>query len=188
MQTLTGLAWSVFISTVALRFAVMLVLAVALSAECSRNAPPENMPPNARLSPNAPQDQPVDARGKARAEEYRAAIVPYVETGRKTYPKAKERFIAGLPAGQIFFAVTNLRDDSGTWEQVFVVVASIKEGRITGQIASDIIGVNGFKNGDAYTIAASELLDWAIAHPDGSDEGNVVGKFLDEWQKTHPRK
>ena len=32
----------------------------------------------------------------------------------------------------------------------------------------------------------SELVDWVITHPDGIEEGNVVGKFLDEWQKTHP--
>lgn len=165
----------------------MLVLAVALSAGCSKNTAPENMPPNATLSPNAPKDQPVDAMGKARAEEYQAAIAPYVELGRKTYPAAKQRYIAGLPAGQSFFAITNLRDQSGTWEQVFVAVTSIKDGRIKGQIASDIMGVKGFKNGDAYSFAENELLDWVITHPDGSEEGNVVGKFLDEWQKTHPR-
>ena len=149
---------------------------------------PTNLPPNPKLSPNAPQDQPVDARGKAEAEEYQVAIAPYIEKGRKTYPEAKKRFLAGLPKGHNFFAVTNLHDGSGTSEQVFVAVASIKDDRITGRIASDIIGVKSFKNGDPHTFPENELLDWLITHPDGSEEGNVVGKFLDEWQKTRPRK
>ena len=37
--------------------------------------------------------------GKAAAEEYRKAIAPYVELGRKTYPDARRRYLAGLPAG-----------------------------------------------------------------------------------------
>ncbi len=54
---------------------------------------------------------------------------------------------------------------------MFVTVASIKDNRITGRIASDIIGVKGFKNGDPYTFSESELADWLITHPDGSEEG-----------------
>jgi hypothetical protein len=170
------------------RYIVVFVLAAGLGAGCSNNSTPRSLPPNLKLSPNAPQDQPVDARGKAEAEEYQAAIAPYVEKGRKTYPEAKTRYLAGLPTGHHFFAVTNLRDGSGTSEQVFVAVAGIKDGRITGRIASDVIGVKGFKNGDPYTFPESELVDWLITHPDGSEEGNVVGKFLDEWQKTLPRR
>jgi len=146
------------------------------------------LPPNPALSPKAPQDQPVDAKGKAAVEEYRAAIASYVEKGRKTYPDAKQRYLAGLPAGHNFFVVTNLRDGSGTSEQVFIAVAAIKDDCITGRIATDIIGVKGFKNGDPYSLPESELIDWVITHPDGSEEGNVVGKFLDEWQKTRPHR
>jgi hypothetical protein len=171
-----------------MRFAAFFVLLAGLNAGCGNNAAPTNLPPNPKLAPNAPQDQPVNARGKAEAEEYQAAIAPYVEKGRKTYAEAKNRYLAGLPTGHIFFAVTKLRDGSGTSEQVFIAVVSIKGDRIAGRIASDIIGVKGFKNGDPYTFAESELVDWLITHPDGSEEGNVVGKFLDEWQKKRPRK
>jgi hypothetical protein len=172
------------------RFVVVFVFASAavLGAGCGNKPAAVNVPPNPSLSPDAPQDQPVHASGKADAEEYRAAIAPYVEKGRKSYPEAKKRYLAGLPAGHHFFAVTNLRDGSGTSEQVFVAVAGIKDGRITGRIASDVIGVKRFKNGDPYTFPESELVDWLITRPDGSEEGNVVGKFLDEWQKARPRR
>lgn len=171
-----------------MRFALLLVMVAALNAGYSDSSAPTNLPPNLKLAPNAPPDQPIDAKGKAETEEYRTAIAPYVEKGRKTYPEAKTRYLAGLPAGHNFFAVTNLRDSSGTIEQVFIAVASITDDRIAGHIASDIIGVKGFKKADPYTFPESELLDWLITHPDGSEEGNVVGKFLDGWQKTRSLK
>jgi hypothetical protein len=43
--------------------------------------------------------------------------------------------------------------------------------------------VDGYKRGDAYQFPESALTNWAIRKPDGSEEGNVVGKFLDECQK-----
>ena len=172
----------------AMRFVVAFGLVAGLGAGCNKTVPPADGRPTPELSPNAPQDQPVRATGKAEAEEYQAAIAPYIEKGRKTYPEARRRYLAGLPAGHRFFVVTNLRDGSGTSEQVFVAVASITGDRITGRIASDILGVKGFRNGDPYTFPESELVDWLITRPDGTEEGNVVGKFLDEWQKTHPPK
>jgi hypothetical protein len=171
-----------------MRFTVLPLLLTGLIAGCDNHSVPTNLPPNPPLSPNAPPDQPFDAKSKAEAEEYRMAIAPYVEKGRQTFPEAKRRYLNGLPHGQAFYVVTKLRDASGTSEQVFIAVASIRDGRITGRIASDIRGVKGYANGDPYGFQESELVDWLITHPDGTEEGNVVGKFLDEWQKTRPRK
>jgi uncharacterized protein YegJ (DUF2314 family) len=144
------------------------------------------LPPNPVLAPNAPQDQPVDVKGQAATEEYRAAIAPYVAKARKTYPEAKKRYLAGLPAGQSFFVVANLHDGSGAVEQVFIAVAAIQDGRIVGRIASESLAVKGYQMGDPYSFPENDVIDWLITHPDGTEEGNVVGKFLDEWQKTRP--
>ena len=135
------------------------------------------------LAPNAPQDRPMDAKGEAEMQKYLAAIAPYVQKARQTYPAARQRYLDGLPTGYGFFAVTKLRDRDGTEEQVFVAVTSIQGGRIRGRLASDILGVSGYKKGDAHAFEESELVDWLITHPDGTEEGNVVGKFLDEFQK-----
>lgn len=170
-----------------MRFAITFALGAGLAVGCNNKSSPTNVSPKFTMSPDAPQDQPVDVRGSGEAEDYRAAIAPYVEKGRQTYPQAKKRYLAGLPEGNNFFVVTNLRDGSGTSEQVFVAVARIEGDRITGQISSDIIAVKGFNYGDWYTFSESELIDWLITHPDGSEEGNVVGKFLDEWQKRRAR-
>lgn len=180
-----------------MRISLLMLFVALLGTGCDSGSAPTRsvplppttkLPPNPALSPNAPEDQPVDAKGRAAAEEYRAAVAPYIELARKSYPAAKKRYLAGLPAGQHFYTVTDLRDGSGTAEQVFVAVAAIQGDRVMGRIASDIIGVKGFKNGDPYSFPESDLLDWLITRPDGSEEGNVVGKFLDEWQKNHPHK
>jgi hypothetical protein len=131
-----------------------------------------------QLAPNAPQDKP----GGLTAEQTNAferAIAPYVAKARASYPEAKNRFLAGLPRGQAFFLTTRLHDKDGKWEQVFIAVERIKDSKVTGSISSDLNTVKGFKRGQKYTFPESELLDWLITKPDGKEEGNFVGNFLD---------
>ncbi len=136
------------------------------------------------LASNAPQDRPLDAVGKAEVEKADAALAPYIEQARRTYPAAKKRYLDNLPPGHHFFAVTRLRDKTGTQEQVFVAVSGIRNGRISGRIASDVLGVSGFRRGDSHSFSEDELIDWLITRPDGTEEGNVVGKFLDTYQRA----
>lgn len=134
------------------------------------------------LAPNAPKDQPVSAMG-AKVDEIKAAMAPHIQEARRTYPDAKQRYLAGLPQGHVFFVVATLRDPDGAEEQVFVGVSGIKDGKVSGRIASDILGLRSYKRGDAYAVDEAKLIDWVISRPDGSEEGNFVGKFLDDWQK-----
>lgn len=136
---------------------------------------------DAQLSPNAPKDKP----GKVAADELRRfeeAIRPHVEQARKTYPEAKQRFLKGLPRGHIFFVTTRLYDAQRRFEQVFVAVTEIKEGKIRGTLASDVRLVSVYRHGDDYTFPESELYDWTISKPDGTEDGNFVGKFLDTYE------
>jgi len=154
---------------------------------CIDNSRASSLPQSPKVPPKAPQDRPTEVRGKTEADEYRAAIAPYIAKGRQTYPEAKKRYLAGLPTRQVFYVVTNLHDKAGTTEQVFVAVASVRDGRVTGRIATDNLTVVGYKSGDTYSFPESDLIDWLITHPDGTEEGNVVGKFVDEWTKTRRR-
>ncbi|HEX8176526.1 MAG TPA: hypothetical protein VF543_15655 [Pyrinomonadaceae bacterium] len=133
------------------------------------------------VAPNAPKDRPVDVKANE-AKKFEEAIKPYIEMARKTYPQAKERFLKGLPPKHTFFITTRLYDSARRFEQVFIAVKEIKDGRITGLIWSDIQLVAGYKQGDSYTFPESELIDWTISKPDGTEEGNFVGKFLDTYQ------
>ena len=134
-----------------------------------------------QLSPDAPKDKPnhVESSGLSAFE---AAIAPHVAHAKQTYPEAKRRFLAGLPKGQSFFVTTRLHDGSGAFEQVFIAVRSIEGGTIRGRIWSEVTGVRGYRHGDAYAFPETDLIDWTIAHPDGTEEGNEVGKFLDTYR------
>lgn len=134
-----------------------------------------------QLSPDAPKDKPIHAESSA-LSAFEAAIAPHVAHAKQTYPAAKRRFLAGLPKGQSFFVTTRLRDGTGAFEQVFIAVRSIEGGTIRGKIWSEIATVRGYRFGDAYAFPETELLDWLITHPDGTEEGNEVGKFLDTYQ------
>ena len=133
------------------------------------------------LAPNAPVDNPKQIT-KSQKEKLEEAIKPYIEKARKTYPQAKERYLKGLPPKETFFITTQLHDDKGKFEQVFIAVKEIKDGKIKGLIASDIQLVSGYKLNDVYIFPESEILDWTISKPDGTEEGNFVGKFLDTYQ------
>ena len=133
------------------------------------------------VAPNAPKDKPVSATEKELAVLDKA-IAPYVAKARATYPEAKKRYLAGLPAKHTFFLTARLRDKDGNFEQVFIAVDKIKDGNVTGRIWSDLNKVKGFKRGDSYTFAEKDMFDWLITKPDGSEEGNFVGNFLDTYK------
>jgi hypothetical protein len=137
------------------------------------------------LPPNAPADKPKSVSARCLLDAMDQAMAPYVAQARASYPAARERFHAGLPPGYTFFVTTRLHDAAGHEEQVFVVVDSITNGVIAGRIASAINVVRGYRYGQPYTFPEAELVDWMVSRPDGSEEGNVVGNFLDSY--TPPR-
>ena len=140
-------------------------------------SPPAAEPPPA--GSNAPKDEPVQVSTSAEQDEMERAIAPYIEQARKSYPDAKKRYLAGLPAKHRFSVVTKLHSP-GRVEAVFVTVTGIKGDQITGRIDSDVRGVAGYKAGDSYTLSERDIVDWVIVRPDGSEEGNLVGKFVEE--------
>jgi hypothetical protein len=157
----------------ALAICAVLVLGVARPLRAQRPV---------EVAPNAPADKPVGATLECQLAAMSRATAPYTERARATYAAARARFLAGLPARHTFFVTTRLRDSSGRVEQVFVVADSIRDGQIAGRIWSQIALVAGYRLGQPYVFPESELVDWMIARPDGTEEGNVVGKFLDTYR------
>jgi hypothetical protein len=140
------------------------------------------------LAPDAPQDRPHRIGGSRPGEalaKWRALIAPYAQRAKTTYPRARSRYLAGLPRQQTFFVTTLLRDQHGHFEYVFVVVQRIADENVTGQIATEVTLVRGYRNGDTVTFPEAEVVDWMISKPDGSEEGNLVGKFLDTQSQAH---
>jgi hypothetical protein len=110
------------------------------------------------------------------------AMEPYIAHARASWPDAKRRFVAGLPRHHVFFVTTRLRDANGRIEQIFVAVDSVVAKRIYGRIWSQILVVDGYRLQQPYDFPEEDLIDWMIALPDGTEEGNVVGRFLDTFR------
>ena len=143
--------------------------------------PKTNQQKPSSLAANAPDDRPQNV-DREQVRKFEVAIKPYVEKARNTYPEARKRYLAGLPPKNVFSVTARLYDAAGRFEQVFIEVKEIKDGIIKGVIISDVQLVTKYKYGDAYSFPEAELIDWTISKPDGTEEGNFVGNFLDTYK------
>jgi hypothetical protein len=137
---------------------------------------------HAEKKAQGPPDKPIALSTKERLAMYDKAIAPYIAKARATYPGAKKRFLAGLPPGHRFSVRIPLIDRDGTREDSFIGVETIKGANITGTINSRLTLVKGFKTGQRMTFPESKIDNWLILRPDGTEEGNAVGKFLDTYR------
>ena len=132
---------------------------------------------------NSPHDKPVEIPSNAeQVRKFEDAIAPYVKKARDTLPDAKKKYLVGLPPNQTFYVTIKLYGASEKFEQVFVKVTSWKGATIQGILSSDISSIHDHSIGEKLTCNESDILDWTISKPDGTEEGNFVGKFLDTYQ------
>lgn len=137
----------------------------------------------AKLSSDAPKDKPVRVKGQSALDKLEAAIAPYVKKARATLPQAKKRYLKGLNPGEIFYVTTKISEggvENTRVEQIFVRVKSWNGTKISGTIESHL-KMKSRKFGDKIWVDEKDVYDWLIAKPDGTEEGNVVGKFLDTY-------
>ena len=114
--------------------------------------------------------------------QLRLGALASVAQARATFPQAKARYLAGLPPQQSFFVTVQLWDELQHNEMVFLAVDSLARDSIFGRIWNQIHVVRGYQLRQPHVVAETALLDWLITKPDGSEEGNVVGKFLDTYR------
>ena len=154
-------------------FFILLVNQAITIAQVKNDAP---------LSKNAPKDIPTKIIGEEEMRNFDKQIAPYVKKAKKTLSYAKNKFLTGLKKGEAFFLTIRLFDINGQWEQVFVRVTDWQHDFITGYIDSDILKVKKYKSLDNIQFTEDKILDWLITKPDGKEEGNFVGKYLDTLQ------
>ena len=128
-------------------------------------------------------DKPAFSAGKTSNDALVKAEAPYIAKGRATYPAAKKRFLAGLPPKFRFEVRKRLIDPDGLRiEEVFIEVDAIKGGKVFGRIGNELNVVRSFRQWQRISFPESDVLDWTIVHPDGREEGNYVGKFIDTYK------
>ncbi len=132
-------------------------------------------------SASMPVDKVAHLEGAENQAKLEAAITPLIAAAKKTLPAAKTKYLKGLPAGFVFFVTVKLKDAAKS-EQVFVHVNSWHEDKIDGTLANHV-NLLSYHEGDKIQVLEKDILDWTIMGPDGKEEGNVVGKFIDNWKK-----
>jgi hypothetical protein len=157
----------------------LLVIVLCGCRDQSEPKPEITRAPLVPVGPNAPPDKPIRASADE-TEAIERAIRPYVELARRSYSEAKRRYLAGLPRGERFQVVTKLARPGG-FEVAFIEVTKIDGDQIRGIIVTNLNPRTPYKTGDYYTLPESNLVDWVVVHSDGTEEGNAVGKFLDQW-------
>lgn len=165
--------------------AIMLMFVVAGCARQSVQAPPDVLvtqstpaapTPDIRreMPPNAPPDRLINV-----TEDLQTQLDALSKQARQQLPKVRQRFLKGLPTGEAMFIMTNVRNPEGKRENAFVQVLKWEKGQVAGAVASDMVYVTNIKRGDAITVPEANIVDWMISRADGSEEGNVVGKYMD---------
>jgi uncharacterized protein YegJ (DUF2314 family) len=138
-----------------------------------------------KLSPrpeNAPKDKPVTS-SHDQVMTFEDAIAPYVARARATLPDVKKRFAKGLNKGEVLFVTIRLYGPDKKYEQVFVEVKSWKGQTINGLLSTAPELVKSHHQGEKLVVDEKDVYDWTISKPDGTEEGNFVGNFLDTY---HP--
>jgi hypothetical protein len=162
------------------RSSVHLIMVVGVLTSCERSTPGpstnrhEERP---RLAPNAPVDRIVVGSDPRSSPEYQRLV----REARSQLPSVRTRFLAGLPAGHHLFVTAILRSDHQV-EQVFVAVRDWSNPNVVDGLLSSTPQTVGFREGDLLHVQRSEILDWTISRPDGTEEGNIVGNFIDRSQ------
>jgi hypothetical protein len=136
--------------------------------------------------PRVARDRPRAVASNDAWREAIDAMQPYVDLARRTWPSVRERFRRGLPLGHELYITARLTDGLGRTEQAFVRVERVADGTIHGRVQSDIRAVSGWRRGDRLSLPEGELIDWTVVRPNGSEEGNVVGRFLEGYRPPRP--
>ena len=145
-----------------------LVVAFVAAGAIAQNPELSRAPPDISTSVTPEQIKALDE-----------AMKPYVEQAQKTFPGARARFMAGLQKGQSLLVTARLYDERGKSELAFISVTRIQGGIVEGRVWSNLNVVTIYRLRDRYAFPEAQLVDWLITSPDGTEEGNVFGKFVD---------
>ena len=127
-------------------------------------------------SPGAPNVTPLIMADMA--QRVMPLLQPNIDNARQTWPAARGRFQTGLPLANELVVTTMTEDNLGHSAFVFVKVDRLVDGVIHGRVWQNLATPSDWRRGDLFAFPEKDLLDWRIARPDGTFEGNFLGKFL----------
>src|SRR5688572_4773101 len=112
------------------------------------------------------------------AQRVMPLLQPNIDNARQAWPNARGRFLTGLPLANELVVTTMTEDNLGHSAFVFVKVDRLVDGVIHGHVWQNLATPSDWRRGDLFAFPEKDLLDWRIVRPDGTIEGNFLGKFL----------
>jgi len=162
---------------------IPLVVFIVVGAGCPYNISAGEIRATGKRTPmsdyNGPQDNPTYVQ-----DDYLLKRQPVVDEAKKSYPKARTRFLSGLPKGYRFFVTVDLHEGN-VIENAYVTVRKINGGNIKGIISTKLQEIKSYRYGQEVILPESDIIDWTITSSEGKEEGNYIGKFADEYNRAH---
>ncbi len=176
--------------TCGLLLALGLMMASVTTATAQKHLTKRGIDPFAKTSPNArklPPPKPVQnlptayEADKEKLRQLDSAMYPHIEEAQKTLKDVHRRWIKGLPRTDQVFVMTRAYAPDGSFEHVLVRVDNWMPNRIAGTVASVLATTNRYQPGQQMQFEQTIVVDWKIKHQDGSEEGNYVASFLNDY-------
>jgi hypothetical protein len=116
---------------------------------------------------HAADDQPADD-----------ALAAGIAKARASYGEARKAFADGLPRGERFLVRMRIAGPDGKACYPILRVRTIVDGTIKAKVMVVPKGIDSLSYGQDVDVAEGEIIDWAIAKADGSEQGDSLAKTL----------
>jgi hypothetical protein len=137
--------------------------------------------------PHVAENAPKDCNASMTSQSISEIVEKLSPDALRTWPAAKKRFLDGLPERHSLFVTLLVSEPDGRSEYLFVAVDEIVEDQIRGRIWSDVKVVKNLSFRAPIEIPENAISDWLITKPDGSEDGNIVGKYVDTLEQCRNR-
>jgi uncharacterized protein YegJ (DUF2314 family) len=126
-----------------------------------------------------------DPRQVRSIESENPAMIAAHDRAVAELPGVKRRFQAGLRPGETLLVKHGFPTRNGGHEYMWVVVNTWKGALIQGQLANDPVVRTDMRPGQKVHLYDSDVFDWMLDLPDGSDRGNYTGAVATAEGRTN---
>ena len=137
--------------------------------------------------PHLAENAPKDCNAPMTPQSISEVVEKLSPDALKTWPAAKKRFLDGLPERHSLFVTLLAFESDGRSEYLFVAVDEIAEDQIRGRIWNDVKVLQSLSIRAPIEIQEDAISDWLITKPDGSEDGNIIGKYIDTLEQCRSR-
>lgn len=133
--------------------------------------------------PRLAEDSPKDCHGLMSYAAIQEIVDRHSPSAMEQWPSVRNRYLSGLPENESLFVRVLVAAEGSAAHYLFVVVDSIEGDKIWGRIWSDVTSSTGINHGERIVLMKEFISDWLISKPDGTEEGNRIGREIERSGK-----